>query len=92
VIERLGPRIEMLKQKLEALQKCDPEIQEAIDLALQWLGLYGLHREALKKLAAERRGIPPVVLRARPIEEPDYQKLIREHMARYPKIRAALAK
>jgi hypothetical protein len=43
--------------------------------------------------AAPRRPEPGEVLRARPVEgKIDYAELIREHMARYPKIRAALAK
>jgi hypothetical protein len=90
--ERLLPRIGLLQQKLTVDQKTEPEVQSAIDLALAWLGLYGVHREALSKLAAERRGIPPDVLKARPVNHVEYGELIREHMARYPKIRAALAK
>ena len=49
-------------------------------------------RARLIRFDAERRTAGDV-LRARPIEgEIDYAKLSREHMARYPKIRAALAK
>ena len=43
--------------------------------------------------ATPRKPEPGEVLRARPVEgEIDYVEFIREHMARYPKIRAALAK
>jgi hypothetical protein len=43
--------------------------------------------------AAPRQPAPDEVLRARPVKgKIDYAELIREHMARYPKIRAALAK
>jgi len=96
--EKLVPRIEVLQRKLAARhQPLHPELQQAcqagIDLALAWLAMYRRHREALLKLAAERRGVAPEVLRARPVSgEIDYTELIREHMARYPKIRAALAK
>lgn len=42
--------------------------------------------------AAPRQPEPGEVLRARPVKGPiDYAELIREHMARYPKIRARLA-
>ena len=47
----------------------------------------------LKPAGAPRQPMPDEVLQARPVEgEIDYEALIREHMGRYPKIRAALAK
>ena len=49
-------------------------------------------RAQLIRFGAEQRTAGEV-LRARPIAgEIDYAELSREHMARYPKIRAALAK
>jgi hypothetical protein len=46
-----------------------------------------------KAAPAPRQPARDEVLRARPVKgEIDYAELIREHMARYPKIRAALAK
>ena len=66
--------------------------QESIRIVEGWLALYWDIREKLLRLAAERRPAE-VVLRARPVEgEIDYAKLSREHIAQYPKIRAALAK
>jgi hypothetical protein len=42
---------------------------------------------------ATRQPTPGEVLRARPVKgKVDYAELIREHMARYPRIREALAK
>jgi len=51
-------------------------------------------REPVTETAAEpRQPAPDEVLLARPMKgNIDYDRLIREHMARYPKIRAALAK
>ena len=68
-------------------------LQEFVDTASGRLLLYRDLYDKLLKLAAERRRAAGEVLRARPVEgEIDYAELIREHMARYPKIRAALAK
>jgi hypothetical protein len=51
------------------------------------------HKKGVKPADAPRQPTPDEILRARPVEgETDYESLIREHMARYPKIRAALAK
>jgi hypothetical protein len=90
--------MEALQQKL-AIQglQLDPEIQkyfqESLDIAVGWLELYRTLRERLLKLASERRGSPSEVLRARPLEgDIDHDALSREFMARFPKIRAALAK
>jgi hypothetical protein len=96
--EQLVPEIAALQRKLVARENVlDPELRKAfqagIDIAVAWLALYRDTREALLRLAAERRGAATQVLRARPVAgEVDYAELSREHMARYPKIRAALAK
>ena len=67
-------------------------IEELIEISVAWLAIYEDTRARLLKLAAERRPAG-TVLRARPAEdEIDYAELSREHIARYPKIRAALAK
>jgi hypothetical protein len=96
--ERLRPGMEALQQKL-AIQglQLDPEIreyfQQSLDIAVGWLELYRSLRERLLKLASERRGSPSEVLRAQPLEgDIDHDALSREFMARFPKIRAALAK
>ena len=67
-------------------------IQELLEISKAWLTLYRETRDKLLQLATERRPAD-VVLRARPVEgEVDHEALSREFMARFPKIRAALAK
>jgi hypothetical protein len=96
--ERFRPGIEALRQKLTKhleLKAPDvfPSLQQGIDIATGWLTLCRRHRDKLLKLAADRRGDTNRVRRARPvIGDVDYGELSREHIARYPKIRAALAK
>jgi hypothetical protein len=97
--ERLRPGMEALQQKLAipGLQ-LDPEIrqclQESLQIAAGWLGLYRNLREKLLKLASERRRRnPSEILRARPLEgDIDHEMLTHEIVARFPKILAALAK
>ena len=49
--------------------------------------------ETAATLRREKKEKREEILRARPVSgEIDYPELSREHMARYPKIRAALAK
>jgi hypothetical protein len=70
-------------------RRSDERAQESIKVAEGWLALYRDTRERLLRLAAERR---PVVLRVHPVEgEVDHEALSREFVARFPKIRAALA-
>jgi hypothetical protein len=94
--EKLYPQIDALRQKLVApANDMSSEVrqarQESVKVAESWIALYRDLRNKLLKLAAARRP-PDVVVRARPVEgEIDYAELSREHMARYPKIRAALA-
>ena len=96
--ETLVPGIDQLQRKLAARsQILDPELRNAfqanIDIAIQWLAVYRSTREALLKLASDRRGLKDQVLRARPVAgEIDYAALTREIIARFPKILAALAK
>jgi hypothetical protein len=66
--------------------------QESIQVAKGWLALYCDIRERLQRLAAQRRPAD-VVLRAKPVQgEVDDKGLSREFIARFPKLRAALAK
>ena len=53
-----------------------------------------INRKNRPKSAPKRQqGAAPEVLRARPVKgKIDYAELSREHLARYPKIRAVLAK
>ena len=96
--ERLLPRIETLRRKLAARGGgLDPEIrqpfQESVDIAVGWLALYDSLHCRLLKLASERRDSPTKILHARPVVgDIDHDALSREFMARFPKIRAALAK
>jgi hypothetical protein len=95
--ERVRPGIEALQQKLVArAATLDPEIQQSVrkslDILEAWLPLYQGLRERLLKLADERRD-GNEILRAKPVAgDIDYAELSREHIGRYPKIRAALAK
>jgi hypothetical protein len=95
--ERLYPLIEAMQHKLTAHSgTLDAESLEmfraAIDLAVGWITPYPRLCGVLLDLASERRFGEANVLRARPVTgNIDYAELGREHMARYPKIRAALA-
>jgi hypothetical protein len=94
--EKLYPQIDAVQRKLAAPEShMPPEVrqarQESIEVAKAWLALYRELHDKLLRLAAERQPAD-AVLRARPVEgEIDYAELSREHMARYPKIRARLA-
>jgi hypothetical protein len=92
--EKLLPLIEAVQEKL-ATKDMSPEIrrmrEQSIAIAEAWLALYRELHAKLLRLAAERRPAGEV-LRAKPVQgEVDYAELSREHIARYPKIRAALA-
>jgi hypothetical protein len=96
--EKLRPGIEALKQKI-VMQRGfhDAEvrwlIEESIAIGEAWLLLPAALCKKLLRLATERRAAAEQIRAARPIEgEIDYVELSREHIARYPKIRAALAK
>jgi hypothetical protein len=93
---RLRPVIERIKSILvkeagslntEARQR----LRDGVDLLVDWLALHEHVRAALLTIAKKRCSADRL-LRARPIEgEIDYAQLSREHIARYPKIRARLA-
>lgn len=95
--EKLRPKIDEVQLELDApAGPMRPEArqarEESIKIAEAWLTLYRELYENLQRLAAERRPAD-AILRARPVEgEIDYAELSREHIARYPKIRAALAR
>jgi chromosome segregation ATPase len=95
--EQLHPWMEALIERLEPQSERAREAQQHLhelhELAVAWLAAYQTLRERLLKLASERRDISGKVLRARPVDgDIDYTELSREHLSRYPKIRAALAK
>jgi hypothetical protein len=66
-------------------------LRDGIEVLEGWLAFYRGFAAMLARQAAEQQS-PGKLLRARPVEgEVDYAELSREHIARYPKIRAALA-
>jgi hypothetical protein len=67
-------------------------LRDSIEALEGWLAFYRRFHAMLARQATEWC-ISHEVLRARPVTgEIDYAELSREHIARYPKIRAALAK
>ena len=93
--ERLMPGIEELRQKLAVRgERLGPEMQpfqESVDTAVDWLALYDSLYAGCSNWLPHARD-EGWVLRARPVEgEVDHETLSREFMARFPKIRAALA-
>jgi hypothetical protein len=92
--ERLDSWIHALQRALAVpSQEGRQHIEQLIDISAAWLAVYQDTRTRLLQLAAQRRGDTREVLRARPVEgEIDHEALSREFMARFPKIRAALAK
>jgi hypothetical protein len=96
--EEMKPKLDRLEQNFKTRVAVWDEdallcFRESIDLTAMWLAAHSELTDTLFKLAAERRAAAGEILRARPVAgEVDYAELSREHMARYPKIRAALAK
>ena len=75
----------------------DPEadalVQQAVEIVTSYVSGYLGSRDQLTRVDPKQTVASTAVLRARPVEgEVDYAELSREHLARYPKIRAALAK
>ena len=95
IVKKLLPRILSFRRYLTGKsQTDDPEAREVLEKArnvmVGYLAGYPDVRDQLIRRDLKRIA-PSEVLRARPAEdEIDYQELIREHMERYPKIRAAL--
>jgi hypothetical protein len=96
--EILAPGIEKLRHNLAIRDRgIDAELRQAfrapIDIARAWLALYLGTRKALLILANPPPDATGEPLRARPIKgETDYAELIRDTIAKFPKILAALAK
>jgi hypothetical protein len=77
--------------------KLEPEIRryfrENLDIAAGWLELHETLRKRLLSLASDRKSGSESILRACPVSRDlDHGALSREFMARFPKIRAAIAK
>jgi hypothetical protein len=66
-------------------------LRDGIGVLEGWLAFYHGFHTMLARQAAERRGSAKV-LHAHPVADIDHGALSREFMARFPKIRAALAK
>lgn len=96
--EKLRPGIEALKEKLVARRGRDDSearriAEDSIAIAERWLALQAALYRKLAHLADDRRAAAEKIRYARPIAgEIDHEALSREFMARFPKIRAALAK
>jgi hypothetical protein len=99
VLEQFNPIVEGLQQTLSAYsERPDPEpelleLYRAIfDLAIGWVTPYQELCRRLLDLAARKKTASLEIARAKPVEgEVDHEALSREFMARFPKIRAALA-
>jgi hypothetical protein len=95
--EKLYPQMDALQRKLVAPPEfMSPELRavrrKSVDIAKAWVALYHDLEVKLRRLAEDRQPAD-AILRARPVEgEIDHSALSREFMARFPKIRAALAK
>jgi hypothetical protein len=97
-LEHLYPVIAKLQGSIAAHRgRLDTEVLELYrviaDWAFGWITPYQTLGDKLLALAFERRFAHDTVLRARPVEGPvDHEALSREFIARFPNIRAALAK
>lgn len=99
--ETVCPAIEELKELMGLIAARDDlletgvlaDLQEGVEIGCAQLEVWDSLRQKLLDLAAARRAAAGEVLRARPVEgEIDHTALSREFIARFPKIRAALAK
>lgn len=97
-VKILLPRVLSLQRYLTGTSlNDDPEahqlLQKAVNIAVGYVVGYQNLRDQAIRLGPARGAAAGEVLRARPVTgEIDYTELSREHIARYPKIRAALAK
>jgi hypothetical protein len=97
-LERLWPLLEDIQRRQIALEEgADPEIlalyHDILDFIFGWVAPYQKLSGQLLDLAAARRSAAAKVLHAKPVKgEIDHAALSREFIARFPKLRAALAK
>jgi hypothetical protein len=91
------PVIFLLKSALEPpTDPFEADVQQLLRNSIKilegWLAFYRGFHAMLSRQAAEHRAVTEKVLRAKPMKgEVDWAELSREHIARYPKIRARLA-
>jgi hypothetical protein len=94
--EELRYEVDALKRTFATSLDTDAAklIDESRDIALGWYVAIGILLLLLWKLSQESQEKPNrEILRAKPVEgEVDHEALSREFMARFPKLRAALAK
>jgi hypothetical protein len=96
--EEMAPALESLRAKIAkgaAARDVPTEncFQENVATLNRLLSLHRRLSANLLKLVADRRSVGGETLRARPVEgEIDHEALSREFMARFPRLRAALAK
>jgi len=97
VAEALLRRVISLQRYLiDTFWDDDPEayalVQQAVEIVTSYVSGYLEARDPLICVDAKQQMAPTAVLSAPPFNgEVDYAELSREHIARYPKIRAALA-
>lgn len=96
--EQIYPLLEQIQGVLATLERRpDPELAAlcvaTFSVTLNWMTPYQRLSGQLLDLASSRQQSVNNVLRAKPVEgEVDHEALTREFMARFPKLRAALAK
>jgi hypothetical protein len=95
--ETLPHVVGLLKDLLLPGRMLEPEVEllvrDSVEILEAWPPLYRNLGNWFLKLAAERRAVAGEILRACPVKgEIDHAALSREFIARFPKIRAALAK
>ncbi|HXC29754.1 MAG TPA: hypothetical protein VNV38_17485 [Stellaceae bacterium] len=96
--EQIYPLLEQLQRMLAAFEaRSDPEMAAlcvaVFSVTLSWMTPYQTLSGKLLELASARQPGTDKVLRAKPVKgEVDHEALSREFMARFPKLRAALAK
>jgi hypothetical protein len=95
--EVISPGTEILRNNLMirpnmAQSEFEEIFQKSLDIAARYLSAFSETREKLLTLAGERTGVSSSVKRAKPTNKKvDWAELSREHITRYPKIRARLA-
>jgi hypothetical protein len=95
--EIISPGTETLRNRLTrrpdiAESELGEIFQKSLDISEQYLKAFSEIREKLLTLAGERIGVSSAVKRAKPTNRKvDWAELSREHIGRYPKIRARLA-
>jgi hypothetical protein len=94
----MAPKVNELRHKLQDYATIwDKDallcLQESVDITAKWMEIHEKLTKNILEIAEKRRVSAAKALRARPLQgEVDHDALSREFMARFPKLRAALAK